>query len=80
MEFPKLTIWRHLGPKTWTSEITGRDARVPRAEVYDLQIAHFVQVIRGEAKPMIAGREGQKTLAATLAISEAARTGQTVRP
>ena len=80
MEFPKLTIWRHLGDADWTNEITPSDARVPRADVYTLQIAHFARVIRGEEEPVVSGREGQKTLAATLAVFEAAETGRVVRP
>ena len=79
MEFPRLKIWRHIGPPDWTNEITASAVRPARADVYTLQIAHFAQVIRGLKEPIISGREGQKTLAATLAVFEAARTGMTVR-
>lgn len=79
MEFPRLKIWRHIGAPDWTHEITASDVRPAREDVYTLQIAHFVRVIRGQEAPIVSGREGQKTLAATLAVTDAARTGQTIR-
>ena len=79
MEFPRLKIWRHIGAPDWTNEITAQSVRPARADVYTLQIAHFARVIRGLEQPIVSGREGQKTLAATLAVFEAAETGRTVR-
>ena len=66
LEFPRLTLWRHDGPASWSRPIA-----VPRADVFSLRIAHFARVLHG--------REGQRTLAATLALFEASRTGRTVR-
>ena len=79
LEFPRLKIWRHIGAPDWTNEITSSSVRPAREDVYTLQIAHFARVIRGLEAPIISGREGQKTLAATLAVFEAAETGRTVR-
>jgi predicted dehydrogenase len=41
-------------------------------------MTNFADVIRGDAEPVVSGREGLKTLAATLAIAEAANTGRAV--
>lgn len=40
---------------------------------------NFCDVINGDGEPVVSGREGLKTLAATLAIAEAAATGRAVR-
>ncbi len=79
MEFPRLRIWRQDGSPDWTKEIEVSEVRPASADVYTLQIAHFARVIRGEEEPLVSGREGQHSLAATLAVFEAAATGRTVR-
>jgi len=79
LEFPRLTLWRHDGPASWSRPIAASAVAVPRADVFTLQIAHFARVIRGWEQPRISGREGQRTLAATLALFDASRTGRTVR-
>ena len=78
LEFPRLTLWRHVGPASWTSSIAASAVAVPRADVFALQLAHFARVIRGQEAPLVTGREGQRTLATTLALFEAAHTGRTV--
>jgi predicted dehydrogenase len=42
------------------------------------QIEHFAAVIRGQAAPVVSGRDGLKSLRVTEAVREAARTGATV--
>ena len=79
LEFPRLTLWRHDGPASWSRPIAASAVAVPRADVFSLQIAHFARVIRGREEPRVSGREGQRTLAATLALFEAAFTGRIVR-
>jgi predicted dehydrogenase len=79
MEFPRLRIWRQIGEPDWRNEIAAASVRPAREDVYAIQIAHFARVIRGEEEPIVSGRDGQRTLAATLAVLEAAKTGQSVR-
>ena len=79
LEFPRLTLWRHDGAASWSLPIAASVVAVPRADVFSLQIAHFARVIRGREEPRVSGREGQRTLAATLALFEAASTGRIVR-
>jgi hypothetical protein len=40
---------------------------------------NLVSVIRGEAEPVLSGADGTRTLAATLAITESAKSGLPVR-
>jgi len=42
------------------------------------QLEHFCAVIRGEAQPLVNGRDAAQTLRVTLAIDEATRTGRIV--
>ena len=78
LEFPRLTVWRYRGAKSWTSPLDAAAVRVPGGDAFALQLAHFAAVIRDGAAPIVSGREGQRTLAATLALFEAARTGRSV--
>ena len=41
-----------------------------------LQMRHFVRVIRGDAEPLVSGREGLRTLEVTLAVKDAASSGE----
>ena len=71
-------MWRYRGAKSWTSPLDSAAVRVPGGDAFALQLAHFAAVIRDGAAPIVTGREGQRTLAATLALFEAARTGRSV--
>ena len=44
------------------------------------QMEHFGRVIRGEEEPRTSGADGARTLAATLAVTEASQSGTTVVP
>jgi len=49
-----------------------------RADPLARQIEHFGNVIRGQEKPLVTGRDGLQNLRVVDAIAEAARTGRTV--
>jgi predicted dehydrogenase len=51
---------------------------VERTDPLANQVEHFAAVIRGEAHPVVSGRDGLKTLRVTEAVVQAARTGQVV--
>ena len=52
-----------------------RRVHVIPADPYYEQMRNFAAVIRGEEAPVLSGADGTRTLAATLAITESARTG-----
>ena len=76
---PTQRVYRYEGERSWFAPLSM--APLPQTEVDPLvrQLAHFCAVIRREAVPLVSAREAFKTLQVTLAVAEAARTGQPVR-
>src|SRR3954447_10549716 len=75
---PRLDVWSHEGDGWWTPMEAERRI-VPEQDPLTLQMRHFCQVIHGEAKPILDGRGGTRTLETTLAVKKAAETGAVVR-
>lgn len=75
---PRLDVWSHEGDGWWTP-IRSERSVAPEQDPLTLQMRHFCAVVRGEAKPILDGRGGTRTLEATLAVKTAAETGATVR-
>ena len=50
------------------------------AEGHTRLVADLVRAIREGRKPLVPGEEGRRALALVLAVYEAARTGQAIRP
>jgi predicted dehydrogenase len=75
---PRLDFWRHSGDGWWTP-IKSERTILPEEDPLSLQLRHFVDVVRGEAEPVLNGREGTRTLEATLAVKQAAVTGQVIQ-
>jgi predicted dehydrogenase len=75
---PSLELWRHDGDGDWRDPL-GR-SRLPAegASCYEAQLANLVGVVRGTAEPVVSGREGALTLAATLAVARAVAEGRSV--
>jgi predicted dehydrogenase len=80
LAIPQLQHWCYDRPEgAWADPLTRRTLPVRPADPYVRQLHHFARVIRGEEAPAIDAAEGTRTLAATLAIAESARTGLPVR-
>jgi len=75
LAFPSLRHWHYAVPQQagWYTPLTCDHLAVTPQEPLAVQLRHFCQVIRGEATPLVSGREGLKTLAATLAVLESAQ-------
>jgi len=79
LSIPQLQHWSYDKPDgAWADPLTRRTLPVRQADPYPRQLHHFARVIRGEEKPVIDAAEGARTLAATLAIAESAKTGRPV--
>ncbi|WP_298430976.1 Gfo/Idh/MocA family oxidoreductase [uncultured Jannaschia sp.] len=78
LSVPDLTIWRHRDDGGWWTPLTTEVAPVAAADPLIVQIAQFVEVIRGRADPLVSGEEGLRTLRVIEAIQVAARDGGTV--
>ncbi len=76
LSLPDCTHWSYRHEKSWFAPITPEALKVGGDNPYVLQLAHFCQVARGEVAPLCSAADGMATLAATLAVREAARTGK----
>lgn len=78
LSVPDLRLWRHEGGISWWNPISATS--MPRAAADPLinQIAHFADVVRGQAAPLVSGAEGLRTLQVVEAIQQAALSGTTV--
>ncbi|MEM8630876.1 MAG: Gfo/Idh/MocA family oxidoreductase [Pseudomonadota bacterium] len=71
IEFPSLRIWS--GAAHWNERAEPTDTEAPDGVPLINQLEHFADVIAGLATPLVSGREGRATLAATLEIEAATR-------
>jgi predicted dehydrogenase len=75
---PKLELWNYGGEKSWTQPLVKQTLDVASEDPLSRQLRHFCRVIRGEEAPKITGADAARTLAATLAVLDAARSGNAI--
>lgn len=75
---PTMRLTTYDGEPSWTRPPQTSTVAVRRADPLVAQLEHFCAVVRREAGPEVSGREGLETLRVTLAIEQAARSGQRV--
>lgn len=81
LSVPDLTRWSYDGrpEKSWAHPLNVEKIELPDdAAPFDLQLAHFVDVIRGDASPSCSGEEGLRALIVCKAVQKAVQTGQPV--
>jgi len=80
LEFPVLRVWSHrdAAHTNWNEPIAAAPVKTLDRDPYVEQIRHLRAVIEGREAPIVSGVDGTRTLAATLAIHESARTGAPV--
>ncbi|KAJ5802671.1 uncharacterized protein N7503_005121 [Penicillium pulvis] len=81
LSVPDLTRWSYDGQaeKSWSQTLNVEKIPLPdESAPFDLQVAHFVDVIRGEAEPSCSGEEGLRALVVCEAVQKAMQTGQPV--
>ncbi len=77
---PSLDLrWHDEGQESWWNPLLQKREPVIPADPYYEQMRNFAGVIRGTEEPVLSGRDGTRTLATTLAITDSAKTGQPVR-
>jgi len=76
---PKLELWSNPDKRGWWEDFQAERNYAPAQDPLQLQIQHFCAVIRGEAAPLVSGREGLRSLQVIAAVQEASRSGGTVR-
>jgi predicted dehydrogenase len=62
----------------WLSDLEQETLAVGPVNAYVEQARHFAAVARRETAPLVSGRDGLRTLEATLAVRDAAASGRTV--
>lgn len=76
---PSMRLWRYVDEVGWGSPLSEESVAVEPGDPYARQLSHFLAVIRGEELPVITGTDATATLAATLAVEEAAAAGRPIQ-
>ena len=74
----RLKTYPRAEDRSWWKPFEVGVAGMVRDDPLKHQIEHFGAIIRGEAEPLVSGRDGLQNLRITEAIVEAAKTGQVV--
>ncbi|OBY06805.1 oxidoreductase [Rhizobium leguminosarum bv. trifolii] len=75
---PDLTLWTSPSKPDWLEELAQERVPYAAADPLCVQLRHFCDVIRGDATPLVSGREGLATLRVIEAINRSARWGQMI--
>ncbi|MDG1207877.1 MAG: Gfo/Idh/MocA family oxidoreductase [Paracoccaceae bacterium] len=79
LSLPNGEIWGQDEPRSWWRDFQRSGPAIPSdADPLVRQIAHFCDVIRGQAAPLVSGREGLQTLNVIEALKQSADTGETI--
>lgn len=78
LAIPTLELWQHESGDDWRAPLANRRLPAGHESCYVSQLDNMIGVIRREEQPVVSGREGALTLAATLAVARAASEGRTV--
>ncbi len=69
LSIPDMTVWTHVGQRSWWSEITSRnEAPVPQ-DAFAAQFTHFLDMIEG-ARSLVSAKEGMASLEVVLKALE----------
>lgn len=75
LELPRNRLWRYTGEKSWWAPLAAETAPTRAGDPLVRQIDQFAAVIRGEAEPLVSGREGLLTLEVVDAVKRSAADG-----
>ncbi len=75
---PSLRIWRQEAAQDWQSPLPEVSVGIEEGDPIRNQAAHFAEVVRGRATPLITARDAARTLEATLAVTRSAVSGREV--
>ena len=74
LTLPRLDYWHYRDAKGWHDELTEERTALHFGDPYAEQMRHFRAVIEGTEEPVCSAEDGMRSLEATLAVVEAART------
>ena len=80
LTLPHLRLWRYRGARGWHEPLSREETPMHRCDPYERQLQHLRDVAERKAQPICSGSDGLRTLQATLAVLQAARSGRAVQP
>jgi len=80
LSVPNMELWSYAQQPGWYAPLSRETIAPPSFDPLAEQLRHFCAVIAGREQPLISAEDAMGTLAVVEAISEAARTGQTISP
>jgi predicted dehydrogenase len=80
LTLPQLDVWAYRAQKGWHEPLTVERSTPHAADPYHEQLRHFAAVIEREETPLCSIVDAARTLAATLAVKQAAAARQPVAP
>jgi predicted dehydrogenase len=78
LSVPTMRLKVFSGNRSWWEPFETCTVELERSDPLANQVAHFAEVIRGEAEPLCSGRDGLTSLRLVDAVVESARTGRPV--
>lgn len=78
LQVPTLRQYRYDGVASWWTPLQRSMTSLPDVDPLARQLEHFCAVLRREAEPLVTVRDAARTLAVTLAVAEAARSGRRI--
>jgi predicted dehydrogenase len=76
LSLPDLALWSYQGERHWHHALTREQSSLHEIDVYAQQLRHFCAVAERRETPICSALDGWRTLQATQALLQAARTGQ----
>ncbi len=74
----RLVRWFSARTKTWESFSWVQDPTWTVDEMYQAEMQHFVECVKGQSSPVLDGRDARRVLQIVLGAKESARTGRAV--
>ncbi len=74
----RLKTYATPGEASWWKPFASETLALQRDDPIRRQMAHFIDLVEGRIQPLVSARDGLQNLKITIAIAEAAQTGQTV--
>jgi predicted dehydrogenase len=78
LSIPTMRLRTFPGKRSWYERYEDSVVELERSDPLANQVEHFAAVIRGEAEPIVSGRDGLTTLRVVDAVLQAAQTGRPV--
>ena len=76
LSVPDLKLWHHPGQNSWWAPIENTQLEATPLDPVEEQFRHFLDVIAGDASPLVSADEGLANMAVLDAIKRAAKSGQ----